>query len=205
MKCFRHAIAAVVIAVMAGVPGARALRAAELAVDPQREAQVKAAYIVNFIRYTEWPADDTSDAYVVTVLGRTSVAPALQRVAQRVQDTLGKPLRIERLTYPEGASDGSIDPMAYPRFYESLSRSHVLYIGAGETRRVDEVLKHVRPHVLTVSAIRGFAARGGMIELVLDEGHIVFEANAKALAAADLRMSAKALMLARRVHGEPQR
>ena len=55
--------------------------------------------------------------------------------------------------------------------------------------------------MLTVSDIPGFAAQGGMLELVIDANRVVFEANADAIDRGGLRMSSKAMKLARAVHG----
>jgi hypothetical protein len=170
-------------------------------VDARRVAQVKAAYVLNFVRYTEWPAGTPSDRVVITLLGRTSSSRTFQEVFKQAGHIAGRPLVVRRIDYPAAASDGSIDPAAFRHFYDQIAQGHVLFVSRSEKQRLAQVLARVGPGVLTISDIPGFASNGGMIELVLAEDRVVFEANARAIDLGGLRVSSKAMKLARAVHG----
>jgi len=170
-------------------------------IDPRRAAQVKGAYVLNFIRYTEWPAGANTGPIVVTVLGRSNLGRSFEQVISHAEPIGERPLEVRRLRYPQAAPDGSLAPAAFGRFYDALANTQVLYVGQSEARRLPQVLARVGPGVLTVSDVPGFAASGGMVELVIDENRIVFELNADAIDRGGLRMGAKAMKLARAVHG----
>lgn len=188
-----------------GLASAWPAGAAEPPIDAARAAQVKSAYVLNFVRYTEWPAGTRPDPCVVTVLGRSNLGRALERMLGQVSATKGCRLELRRLAYPTRAADGSIDPAAYRRFYQQVRDTHVLYLGRSQAPHLDELLGRAGPGVLTISDIPGFAARGGMIELVIERGRVVFEANEGAIDSAGLKLSSKALMLARHVYREEGR
>ena len=206
MRRFARRVCAIAVcgAVVAALFAAGPVRVAE-AVEPQldvrRVAQVKAAYVLNFVRYTEWPAGTPADRVVITVLGRGKLGRTFEQVIKQAGDVNGRPLVVRRIEYPSASSDGSIDPAAFRRFYDDLAEGHVLFVARSEERRLPQILARVGPAVLTVSDIPGFAASGGMIELVLADDRITFEANARAIDSGGLRVSSKAMKLARAVHG----
>ena len=197
----RVAVAMLAVAALSAAAFAQVAAADDRPLDGRRVAQVRAAYVLNFVRYTEWPAGTPNDTVVITLLGRTSFGRTFEQVIRQAGHINGRPLVVRRIEYPSAASDGSIDPAAFRRFYDDLAQGHVLYIARSEEARLAQVLARVGPAVLTISDIEGFAASGGMIELVLVGGRIAFEANARALDLGGLRVSSKAMKLARAVHG----
>jgi hypothetical protein len=163
------------------------------------EAQVEAAFLVNFLRYTDWPADRAAqgdDAYVITVLGDEAIAAQLARLTQVVAPVRGRRIEVQRLEFPEGA-----DANVRATLSERLRRSHLVYVH--ETREpVAAILGDLSGQpVLTVSDQPGFVAQGGMLGLRRDGGRIAFEANPGAIRNARLVVSAKVLKLARIVDG----
>lgn len=183
-----RAIAALLLSLALAVPA----RAQD--VDPDRAAGVKAAYVVNFLRYTQWPATAFSGpaaAYRVVVLGDEAVARALRETARR----------------PVLAGDRPLDVItADPTDDGTLPHAHLVYFGAGVPHGTLVRLLATLPAqgVLTVGDGPGFCRDGGMLGLVLNDGRIVFDANSRAILSSPLVVSAKVMKLARVIEESPR-
>jgi len=158
---------------------------------------VEAAYLMNFLRYTQWPAESFANAqapYVIVVIGSGDVAASVRAVAQAAGKINGRAIEVHALHSARAShADRNADPVA-----AELNGAHLVYFddSAAATARQDLPLLAGKP-VLTVSDVPGFVAAGGMIELVSAAEHIVFAANPTAISAARLVVSAKVLKLAR--------
>lgn len=170
------------------------LRAQEI--DPVRRAKVEAAYVLNFVRYTEWPGSAFADAgspLVVAVFGRSTMEDALPGTLKG-QTVNGRPIVLQRIEAP-GEGMGNAERAA---LIEKLRSAHLLVVGSTGAWSTAQVLEAVRgAPVLTVASLDRFASSGGMLGLVLTDGRIVFEANVKAIRASKLSVSSKVLRLAR--------
>ncbi|MGE0406078.1 MAG: YfiR family protein [Candidatus Korobacteraceae bacterium] len=147
------------------------------------EYTVKAAYLFNFVKFIEWPAGVVNDNLLrVCVLGNGPLGPALEQMVTGATAN-GKVLQAIRITRPGEAV-----------------ACQVLFLSASEDGRLREVLEALGASaVLTVSDLPLFSQRGGMIELVLEQGRVRFEVNLAAANAANLTLSSELLKLARRV------
>jgi len=160
-------------------------------VDPIKTAQVKAAYLYNFAKFTTWPNNAFADESAPVVIGILGVDPFGQTLDRTVE---GKTLEsrkfvVERL--PSGSED---DPAA-------LRRCHILYVSASLKPRWVSILKHlVDAPVLVVGEGEEFAADGGMISFVLSAGNIVFHLNRDAVERSKLQLSSKLMKLAKVVY-----
>src|SRR6266571_4877191 len=105
---------------------------------PTEEYAVKAAFLYNFARFTEWPADSfASDSapFVLCIVGRDPFGQALEAVEGR--SVKGHAVRIDRR------------PAA-----DKLRDCHIAFISQSERSRVRTVLKSAENDpVLTVSDI----------------------------------------------------
>jgi uncharacterized protein DUF4154 len=147
---------------------------------PPTEYEVKAAFLLNFARFVEWPPEKGQGPFVVAVLGEDPFGPALDRTFEG-NGVGGRPSEVRRL----------------PRL-EDASRTQILFIGKSEERRLPAILAALRgTHVLTVSDIPGFAERGGMIGLRLEERRVRFDINPEPAAESGLKLSSQLLKLAR--------
>jgi hypothetical protein len=74
----------------------------------------------------------------------------------------------------------------------------MIFVRASETKAAAKILAHSRgSSTLTVGEAVGFAARGGIINLTLEENRLRFEVNIDAAAQTRLRISSKLLSLAK--------
>ena len=165
-------------------------------VDPEKLAQVKAAFVVNFVRYTTWPAatfDGPTSPFRVAVTGGDAVAYFLEEIARRTGAVAGgRGLLIERVEVPPDLGD---DERA--AILERLRGSHVVYVGWPEGAPAMDLLSGLAGQdVLTVGDAPGFAASGGMIGLRRDGERVVFDANPDVIRASGLAVSARVLRLA---------
>jgi hypothetical protein len=159
--------------------------AAELGVPPATEYQVKAAFVYNFIKFVDWPAGRNAgeDTLRLCVLGEV---PAMAPFT----DLDGKMVKGKRL-----AVSAMMDPQA-------VGACQVLFVSSSLSRRMNEVLDVVKGRpMLTVGDTEGYAQRGIMINMYLDDKRVRFEINAKAARTAGLRVSTKLMSLAGTVHG----
>lgn len=152
---------------------------------PSAEYQIKAAYLLNFARYVEWPAARLSATQPlrVCVLGRDPFGGAL--VGLEGRQVNGREVRVRQL---EGG--------------DQAGECHIVFISDSEERRVGGLLRLLSNRgLLLVSDIDGFAEAGGSIGLVTEEGRVRFEINQASLLRDGLRASAQLLRLARSVYG----
>jgi hypothetical protein len=176
-----------------------ALRARAETVDVAKAAKVKAAYLLNFVRYTEWPDHAFSSPghpIVLTVVGDCDLIDVLAEAIGRGGPVGGRPVALRRATLPRGELNS---------FYEGLLQSHLVYLCSVDRVQLVGILRRLRgADILTVSDLPHFAEHGGMLGFLLDQDRIVFEANPKALETTGVNVSAKVLKLARIVEPEGQ-
>lgn len=161
-------------------PGVRAQSA------PPGEYEVKAAFLFNFAKFVEWPADRLTTNNLPIRFG---VLGESAKFAADLRKTLeGKTID----THPVELV-----------FYDSLPASnlpHILFISDSERRNFRRILDSLKGQpVLTVGDEGGFCEAGGMINFQLDAKKIRFEINQKAAEQHQLRLSSKLLRVALRL------
>lgn len=166
------------------------------AVDESKAIKVKAAFLLNFVRFTEWPQSAFATAEAPLVIGIVGDDPFGAVLDKTVEGkTAGtRSIRIIRL-----AGTGPTKAAA-----AQLGECHLLFIARSESTRFKEHVAAVAgAATLTVSDSAGFSMAGGMIELGLSDGKVTFSVNRKAAEAAGLKLSAKLLQLGKLVEGKP--
>lgn len=152
------------------------LRAAE-----STEAAFKAAFLYYFARYTEWPTPGT--AFNLCILGQDSLGRSLEPIGHK--DIAGRPIIIRRLERPVRADD-----------------CNLLFITAPEHAWLPEITAGLaNAPVLTVAEAGAYSPDAVMLRMRLENGVLVFDANADLARRAGLTFSAKMLRLARTVNG----
>ncbi|NMG77376.1 YfiR family protein [Aromatoleum diolicum] len=143
------------------------------------EAALKAAFLYNFALYTEWPG--LGPAFEICVVGRDGLGEALDALGSKA--VAGRPIRIRRLA-------GTAVPEECNLLFLALAE-------AGEPAKLP-ALRPSRP-LLTVAEMGADVTGKAMLQLALEQGRLIFDANQTAAHAAGLRFSAKLLRLARSV------
>ncbi|HXU19010.1 MAG TPA: YfiR family protein, partial [Verrucomicrobiae bacterium] len=146
------------------------------------EYEVKATYLYNFARFTEWPAKDASvkgDSFGVCVLGRDPFGSILDTILAG-EAIGGKQMVHRRISAAQDAGN-----------------CRIVFISSSEKSRLKETLAAMeRMNVLTVSDIPDFSVRGGMIEFVVERDKIRFEVNIETAGQAGLTLSSELLKVA---------
>ncbi|HZN98536.1 MAG TPA: YfiR family protein [Gemmatimonadales bacterium] len=152
------------------------------------EYQVKAAYLLNFTRYVEWPSQAfqaPTDPVRVCVLGRDPFDGVLDATLEG-KTTQGRPLALRRV-----------------RSSADAAGCHLVFISRETWRTLGELPRTLRsPGRLTVGESDEFAQAGGVIGFVIQDEAVRFVVNAEARDRAGLRISSRMLSLAAAVYGQ---
>lgn len=148
------------------------------------EYQLKAAFLLNFGRFTEWPrtSPSTETPMNLCVVGRDPFGADLDQIVAN-QSIHGRPIKVVRV------SNG-----AAPR------NCQIMFVGSLEKAKLVDLLSEVRQTpTLTVSDVPGFTESGGMIQFFIEGQHIRFSINLQAASDAGLKISSKLLKIAKLV------
>lgn len=149
---------------------------------PAGEYQVKAAFILNFAGFIDWPDNAPSTTpFTIGILGHDPFEGAIDSLKGKT--VKGRKVVIKRCDDPDEAQD-----------------TDILFISASEKRDLPRILKTLRSRpVLTVGDSQGFARSGVMISMVVQRKRIGFEINNHAARQAGFRISSQLLKLAKEV------
>ena len=151
---------------------------------PPLEYKVKAAFLYQFIKFVEWPAEalqESGETIIIGVLGESPIVTAIK-------------------SYEGAQAQGRRVVVKHFRDLEEVEFSHVLFISSSHRSRLDAILKALKSSsTLTVGEVEAFARLGGIINFVVVERRIGFEINKVAAEEARLKLSAQLLSLARTV------
>jgi hypothetical protein len=149
-----------------------------------REYTVKAAYLLQFGRYAQWPANsfaNNQSPLVIGVLGKYPFSTDFEEVA-RTKRIEGRPVVIRQF--------------ASMTEYKTC---HILFIvasfGTEETAAAIKELKNTS--VLLVGEKPGFAEQGGLINFYVEERKVRFEINVEVARQKQLKIDSTLLSLAK--------
>lgn len=167
-----------------GLLFARSLQAADEPV--LSEFQVKAAFLINFPKYVDWPAAafaQTNSPIVIAVPDDSKVADELAKAI--VGRTIyGRPIVLKRLAAGEPPAT-----------------CHILFIPATEKHAPDVLARLKDAAILTVGENSGFLDAGGIINLARHGQKIALEVNLNAAGHARIKISSKLLNVASAIKG----
>ncbi len=145
------------------------------------EYLVKAAFLYNFAKFVEWPAEafvDDQTSITLCILGKDPFGDALDTIKNKI--IRGRKLVIKRL-----------------RESKELEKCHILFISQSEKQDLAKVFETIKDwHVLTIGDMENFAQRGGIINLITVKNKIYFEINIDVAQHSDLKISSQLLKLA---------
>ena len=148
---------------------------------------LKAAFLYNFAKFAEWPADVLAPGQKISlcVLGDNAVADALERTIK------GHSAESHELTVQAIGADSPI------------RSCHLLYIGGLDVKGAIQLIEALNgASVFTVSDCDRFAELGGVAQLILESDRMRFAINVAAAQRARLQLSSKLLSLATIVKDE---
>ena len=149
--------------------------------DRAAEYDVKAAFLLNFTRFVEWPkatAEHVESSFAICILGEDPFGDSLTRITAG-ESSDGRPITIRHIRKWPDTCD-------------------VLFIPASHASQA-AALAQVGPGVLTIGEIPDFLSYGGMISFVIDDHRVRFDINRQAVERSGLKMSARLFGVARKV------
>lgn len=143
------------------------------------ENELKAAFLLNFAKYVEWPAGTPKASFTVAALGSDPLGGALKKIEGKA--VRGATVAVKTLREVSEAADCDL-----------------VFVPAGEAAKLPELLRSLRgKNVLVVGDSAGFAADGGGVNFYVEDKKLRFEINVDAAADAGLKVSSQLLKLAR--------
>lgn len=146
------------------------------------EYDIKAAFLVNFAKYVEWPEEafpEPDSPFKIGILGANPFGDTLARLAGG-QKLDGRKMVVEQ-------SDD----------VKELLTCQIVFIPGTDRKSTPADLEALKKlPVLTVGEQEGFVVKGGIINFVVVETKIKFEINVKIADQADLKVSPRLLKLA---------
>jgi hypothetical protein len=151
--------------------------------DLHAEDAVKAAFVLRFAGYVEWPEPVAPDeSFTIVVLGDSSIGKHLQSLAAG-RSVTNRPVQVRRINSIRDVGD-----------------AQVLYVGADRRGSLRELLAPLAGRsVLIVSDEENALESGSTINLRVADQHVRFEVSVPAARQARLRISSELLALAVRV------
>jgi hypothetical protein len=170
------------LAVVLAIGSQASLRGATSADPPPSELEVKAAFVLNFVRLVKWdsiPGEGDNAELSVCALGNSDFANAVRGVAA------GKVV---------GTRSISVKLNPNP----NASHCRVLIVDAAQYPIARQALNGIRnAPVLTIGNGPGLIPLGGMFELIVEDRRVQFDASLEAVRRAGLDVSARLLQLSR--------
>lgn len=145
------------------------------------EAQVKAAFIINFAKFVEWPNLANTNFRICVLSKNDTTLQELRRMAEN-KSIDGHPVEVHTVS---GAAD--------------LASCEMLFVPRSQQKDSTDFIHSSAP-ILTIGEFTGFAEEGGMLNLVTDNDHVRLQVNPDAAQAAGLKISSRLLAIAQVVH-----
>jgi len=152
-----------------------------------REPEIKAAYLYNFGRYVEWPAENLpvggsgSAAFVIGVVGDTPVLTPLRTIAA-TKKVAERPIALVEI-----------------KSLVDYRPCQLLFVPSGQDAElVKSILRRARgTATLVVGEDESFALKRGHIGFYVDQNNMKFEINPAGAEKSGLKISSRLLTLGR--------
>jgi len=152
-----------------------------------QEYLIKAAFLYNFAKFVEWPANaftHESDPIRLCILGTDPFGDALDSIESKMINN--RRLEIKRC-----------------ETVEETPNCHILFVSSSERNSVPQILNAFKNlATMTVGDMEDFGRLGGIINFIIVENKVRFEINLESAQKAGLKISSKLLKLAIIVSGK---
>jgi len=151
-------------------------------------AEVKAAFLLKFAGFVEWPADtfrQPDDPLVIGIAGDDEIATHIEQLVagRRIE---GRPVVVQRL------------PDAGP-----FTGVHILLLGRRSDSRLRDLTAAAAGPILVVTQQPGALRLGSVINFSTEGGRVRFAVSLASADARNLKLSARLLAVAQSVEGRP--
>jgi hypothetical protein len=152
------------------------------------EYQVKAAFLLNFAKFIEFPPaafDGPAAPISICVLGENPFGDTLAQTIANERAS-GRPLHSRIISSPEEARD-----------------CHFVFVPRGQTFQAEAVIAASRARGIAIGESDTFLQRGGTINLFVEEGRVRFALRPEEAERRGIRFSSHLLRLARNLPEHP--
>jgi hypothetical protein len=166
----------------AAIAGCLVLRVLPAFSQDVTEPALKAAYIYNFAKFTEWPREalPAGAPLSMCVFGDDAVGAALERTVKG-RTVAGHGIAVTQVTAASALKD-----------------CHVLYVSGLAARKAQPLVAPLRElPVLTISDLEEFIECGGIARFFFDRAQLRFRVHVEAARRARLQISSRLLELAK--------
>jgi hypothetical protein len=145
----------------------------------EQEADLKAAFIYNFINYIDWDAGNTNNDFIIGIVGPSNVTRSL------IDFSKGKTAKNKKII---------VRVFNRP---DDIENCQILFIPKDLPFPLHSILEKADRGTLTISEESGFAEQGTAFNFYLKDDKLKFEANLKAIDGAGLKAGSQLLKLAK--------
>ncbi len=149
------------------------------------EDKTKAVFIYNFLKYIQWPDDDTAQPFHIAIIGDAEILTPLQEIEKK-KTVHNRKIKVTTISA-----------------VEEIPACHMLFVSRSEKDNLKKIREAVRgKNILTIGDTEGFAKKGIAINFVIVDEKIRFRINSTVLDDLKLRVSSQLLKLALFVKGK---
>jgi hypothetical protein len=143
------------------------------------EYDLKAAFVYNFTKFIDWNSYLKEEEFFIGIVGNSKITSSLNAIAQ--SNKVGeKKIRLRQFSK-----------------IEDIDFCHILFISNDTSISLQAILeKAAVKGTLIISEKEGYAKKGTCLNFIILNNKLKFEANMKAINAADLKAGAQLLKLA---------
>jgi YfiR/HmsC-like len=145
----------------------------------QNEYSVKAAFLVNFLKFIEWP--DKSGPYVIEVAGKNPFGTYLESLAKKTT------INGRKVIVTSGKPPNGLVPS-------------ILFVPISEQERFGDYIQPSGRPTIVIGEAPGFAKKYGAVNFVVDRERVAFEINQKLSKPSGVKISSRLLQLAKLVN-----
>lgn len=151
------------------------------------EYKIKAGYLYNFSKFVDWPIDEKPEQTLnICLLGNDRFGSILDPIQKK--KSKGRRIRLFR----------------FKQMQPEVRQCQILFIADDETEQAKQIIRSLQGvNLLTVGETQRFAASGGMVGFVINNGKVRLQINRTAVEKAGLNISAKLLEVAQIVETQP--
>ncbi len=152
--------------------------------DQEREYKLKAAFLLNFSKFTTWPKEsfaESGQTFDFCIVGKNPFGTALEGLESK---KIG----------------GRTIQLHYARSISEAETCHVMFISKSEQNNLEQLKQKIGDQpIITVSDIDEFSQHGGIFEFIIKAGRLSFIINNQQAIHNRLQINASLLNLAAEV------
>lgn len=149
------------------------------------EYEVKAAFLYNFAKFVEWPESTTDNTLNICTLGEDPFDKAMDSI-------VGRFIKKRRVVIKRISS------------VKKSENCHILFVSSSERKQLRAITQAIGDAaILTIGDTEGFAKKGLIINLIMENDKVRFEVNLDAAKRSGLHISSSLLELARIIREGP--